>query len=401
MASERVNPERYSDDEFVRPRKKSGNGPILVLIGLGVLLIGGLIFALIYFFAGKNNLDSEMLAYVPADSNILMGVEVEALLKNDKIKSLLSTAMGKTFLAKLNEAGLSENDFSRILLGGNSNVKSAGNFGGLHDGSKDANAAIVIRTKKSFDKPKLIQATNLKEITKNGKTCYEGENAEKVFFPSDTLIVLALSEKTLDEITRRDGGKAAVSDDMQELGTKMSKGHLWFAFGKSFFGDELKSVEKAGAGDAPADFIDAVKGMRALGAYLKIDGDTVSFGGGILCADSTAAAKGADALQKKIDELSKKDFQKEMGLQPEVSAFISDLQKSSKSDSSGALLEVSSQFSATNLENIFKSSGIAKMFPQQGPIRVGEMKDDTSIRPKLVPKITKNPPVKKDSKTPE
>src|SRR6516165_4915365 len=134
-----MNGDQIHDDDFDRPRpaKKSGRGTLIALICLGVLLIGGLIFALIYFLGGSNNLDSEMLAYLPPETNLMAGVEVEELIKNDKVKNLVTVLLqneGRDFYAKMREAGMSENDFTRILVGGDMDM-----FGvrALRDGPRE------------------------------------------------------------------------------------------------------------------------------------------------------------------------------------------------------------------------------------------------------------------------
>src|SRR4051794_34381642 len=102
-------PDDTRHDDFDRPRKKrkGGSGTAIALICLGLLLVGGLIFALIYFLGG-NNLDSEMLAYLPAETNVIVGVDVEELMKNEKVKNSVMGMLqgdGHDFYAKLKEAG--------------------------------------------------------------------------------------------------------------------------------------------------------------------------------------------------------------------------------------------------------------------------------------------------------
>lgn len=349
------------DDDFDRPRaaKKKGSGALYAMIALGVLLVGGLIFALIYFLGGSDSYDSEMVAYLPAETNVMVGVEVEELMKNDKVKNMVTSFLqkdGKEFYDKLKEAGMSENDFTRVLVGGEFNPKGGG--------PGQDKFAVIIRAKKAFDKGKIAQVASLQEQEKNGKKYYKSTKEKDLFvyYPSDTLAVMVPSEKAIEGVMSRDGSKVAVSDEMQDLAKKLSKGHVWFAMSTAQFSNELGQVKNAKIPDVPSELTDAVAGMRGVGAYAKIDGDKVTFGGGILCADSSSATKAADALQKKIDEQRGKNLNenplfkgKVDGVPPAFKSLIEDVQKSAKADSSGAMLEVSASFSFSGMEQLINS----------------------------------------------
>jgi hypothetical protein len=403
-----MNGDQTHDDDFDRPRptKKSGRGTLIALICLGALLIGGLIFALIYFLGGSNNLDSEMLAYLPPETNLMAGVEVEELMKNDKVKNLVTGLLqneGKDFYAKLKEAGMSENDFTRILIGGDMDM-----FGmrALRDGPREEpNMVIVIRAKKAYDKAKIAQVVGLQEANKNGKTYYKSTKAKDllVYYPTDTLAVLTPNEKTLEGAMSRDSGKVVVSEEMQELGKKLSKGHVWFALNTTHLRDGLKQIKGQKIPDVPEELIDALAGMRGVGAYAKLDGDNLTFGGGILCEDRSTASKAADALQKKIEEMRGKSLDdnplfkgKIDGMPSEVKTLIADIQKSSKADHSGAMLEMSATCSVSGHETLFKS---LMAFPARQRAEAAErvhQPDFPEAQPKFPPFVPKDTPRPQD-----
>src|SRR5438132_1682268 len=120
------------DDEFdgearQRRRRKSGSAALIAMICLGLLLVGGMIFALVYFLGGSSgNLDAEMLAYLPAETNSMAGIDVQDLMNNDKMKGivgkLLQSPPGSEVAAMLKKADISENNISRILIGGKLSV---------------------------------------------------------------------------------------------------------------------------------------------------------------------------------------------------------------------------------------------------------------------------------------
>ena len=50
---------------------------LLALVGIGFL---------IYWLVSGSNYDTEMMAYLPADTNLLVGLDAESLMANDKVK---------------------------------------------------------------------------------------------------------------------------------------------------------------------------------------------------------------------------------------------------------------------------------------------------------------------------
>jgi hypothetical protein len=386
---------RYDDHDTDRPRpKKKGGASLYFLLALGVLLVGGLIFALIYFLGGSNNYDSEMAAYLPAETNMMVGVEVEELMKNDKVKNLVTTVFqgeGKEFYAKLKEAGMDENSFTRVLVGGD---MGGAMFGAGPGAGKEPNMVGVIRAKKAFDKAKIAQLMSLTEQTKNGKTFYKSDKKKDIFvhYPSDMMAVIASSEKAMDGVLSRGDGKVVISEDMQELAKKLSKGQVWVAVGTAAFEKELKQAEHLEDMGVPADIANAVKGMRGVGFYAKLDGDKLTFAGGVLCADRSTASRAADALQKEINDKVRGKSIDQLPLPfpgakgeggDEFKKLITDIQQSAKADNSGALLEVSASCSVSGLEALFKGfmMPVERQRVQQAPVRVEAHEEAAPNRP--------------------
>src|SRR5262249_30466529 len=154
------------------------------------------------------------------------------------------------------------------------------------------NFAVVIRAKKSYDKAKIAQVVGLEEQSKNGKTYYRGTKEKDLFvyYPTDTLAIVVANEKAVEEAMSRSSGKIVVSEDMQELAKKFSKGHIWVAVNTVPYRDKLKEIKGAKTPEMPPELVDAIAGMRGAGMYAKIDGDKVTFGGGILCEDRSTAS---------------------------------------------------------------------------------------------------------------
>jgi hypothetical protein len=350
------------EGDFDRPRPhKKGNGALFVVIGLSLLLIGGVIFAVFYFLSDRSKIDSEMLAFLPAGTNIMAGVEVEDLMKNEKIKNVVLKVLqgeGKDFYAKLKEAGLSENDFSRILVGGV-----------VRPRNRDEEATvIVVRAKKSFDKGKIAAVMGLTEQNKNGKSYFKPAKGEMfLYFPADTLAVFAQSEKAIEEIASRETGKVVVSEEMQDLGKKLSKGQIWVAVGKSAIAEQLKSLDQVKNNPVvPNEVLEIAKGVGGVGGFIKLDGDHLTLTVGVLCASSDDASKAASNMQKSFDALRQQDLSgllamlggggKKDDIPADARTLITDVQKSLKADHSGALVEISAGCSVSGLVNLLETA---------------------------------------------
>jgi hypothetical protein len=365
------------DDDDIRPRKKfkkkkkkSNVGVMIALSVIGLLGLAGAGY-LVYWLLSSNNYDTEMMAYLPAETDVMGSIDAEDLMTNEKVKGYVKkftqAAGNKDMMDKFKQAGITEDDFSRILFGGKA-----------HPGKGDEMLmAVVVRFKKSVDKGKIASAMKTTEKKKNDKSYYQGsgnDNNLYLFFPSDDLMVIASTEKQIDSLTTN-SGKVAISAEMQDLGKKLSKGQIWFSFSRSVVDDQLKSVKEL-KGLIPffsKELVDAIESMRGGGAYLNVDGDKVTFGFGMLCSESSLASKAAEALNKDLKgDANKNSWTQAISkMTPDLKNGADESQKSLSIDSSGAMLEISASASLTSIEPLIRkieSSASQKVeSPQQPP----------------------------------
>ena len=87
------------DDDDIKPRKKfkkkkkkSNVGIMIALVVIGILAVGGAGY-LVYSLLFGGSVDSEMMAYMPADTNYLIGIDVEELMTNEKAKAQVKKLM--------------------------------------------------------------------------------------------------------------------------------------------------------------------------------------------------------------------------------------------------------------------------------------------------------------------
>jgi hypothetical protein len=355
MSDNRNQPGINSSDEFdcVPVKTCSGKGTLIAMYAIGLLLVGGLAFSL-YWFLGESGgkVDAEMLSYLPADSQVIGGADLDELAKNNKLKELISRFdNGGDPLKELNETlkptGLTIDDFSGVVFG---------------DQIGAAERTLVFRTKKPFDKAKMAEVFGVKEEKKIGDKTYYGKDSGALYFPSETLMVFT-TVKHLETIANKDFGKVVISAEMQELVKKAGKCHAWVVISRlAPSGEWLKSLDQfKGLPYLSADLINAAKEAKGAGISLKIDGEQLTITGTLLCSDKGAAEKAASALSKEIDERRNKDLaaDKQFGvlvklLPPDVQKAVEDFKQSLKSDRSGAYVTISGEFRLDGAANLLK-----------------------------------------------
>jgi hypothetical protein len=204
------------DEDDDRPRsrkgrKKSRKALFLILGAAAAMLFllgaGGL--AVWYFdpFGLFGGASSEMLAWVPSDSQAIMYVDVEAM---DKVNELKSTFKGEPVdQVKL---GLKPEDVSAVLGAG----KDVGD-----------EAVSVIKLRSKADQQKLISSCGGKEATANGKKYYKSSGGGALYFAADKLLVVTKNEATMTALLQKDK-KVTISDDLKSAANK-GDGIIWMA----------------------------------------------------------------------------------------------------------------------------------------------------------------------------
>ncbi len=395
------------DDNEFRPRETSKKQSLGVIAAICLIALVGLSGAgyLVYSrligradtnktgpSAGVETDHLMSMAFLPAETNVLGYIDVEGLMNNDKFKGLVKqfaqTGGYNEFADKLKEAGLTEDDVSSIVAGGKMELESKPSPGK----KEDQLFVFVFRFKRSVDKGKITKAMEVTEQKSNDKTFYKSvkpDNHLFVFFPSDSSMVLAPSEKQIDSITAN-SGKLAISDEMQALAKNFDKGQFWFCFSRALVEDKLKEANDFKAGipgvpaDAAVDLLEAVKSMRGAGGYVKLEGEKLTFGLGLLCSDSTVASKATQALEKFVKTDSNNNSPLKMMsalVPPELKNVVNDVLQSINVSSSDALMELSASMAVSNLQPLMKMMG-----GQQGVAAPPAAKQPKSVRPSTRPK---------------
>ncbi len=263
---------------------------MIALISAGVLLGGGLIFLLYYLFSG-GGYDKEMMAYMPSDSAVLIGGNVEEAMDIDAVKDLVQTGLKNApgeVTGVLTKAGFKIENISKVLVGITKNGQ-----GGV----------LTVRFKDKPEPKKIADAVQAKEDKHKDKTFYKGPTGA-FFFPSDDLLVGAMSEDALKKLIEKEGSDIAISEDLNKLAKKVAKNTFWVATteannsGFGGFGKMGGGIPGIGAGSLPSD----AKGI-ALG--VKITSSKLSLQVTVQCKDSDEASKRSDDANKQLPDAKK------------------------------------------------------------------------------------------------
>lgn len=286
---------RHDDDnEDDRPRKKKGkkgNNKVLLLalIGgagafalLGVLLLVLNLAGVFTLFGGGS---SDMMAWAPSDSQIIMFVDYEQASKFGASKGI-----GRN--NDVSKYGLTESDVA-TSLGAGRNAKS------------DEPDVTILKLKNPADKSKITQKIGGAEATSNGKTYHKG-GTYCAHFPSSDIVVLTKGDSTMVSLLQKEN-KVTVSEDMKSA-TGRCRGAVWVcATGTAAPEADILAL-MSGFGDAFGGFGKGGIGPKASPPKTKSFTMMMSASGntGEMKMESTydtadAAKRVADGLQKAID----------------------------------------------------------------------------------------------------
>jgi hypothetical protein len=273
------------DDDRPRRRgrapKKNKKGLVLILAALAALLLLGVGGAALMYFVDPFGLfgggaSSDMLAWMPADTQQIEGMDVASVSKNSKA---LAAVRGD--LKDAEAIGIKAEDISSVIQG--------------KKGGKGAAAEVmVLKLKSSADKDKISKAAGGTGAEASGKKYYKTKTGGGLYFPSDKLVVLTKSENTLTGLLQKEDGKVVISDELKST-VKRADGDMWMAAA----GSAANMFDAGGAGGGPKG------GMPGFGptpapknslATAKLSGDDVNMRMEITFADADTAKKAADQI---------------------------------------------------------------------------------------------------------
>jgi len=298
--------EDYGEPRKRKKKKKSGNKALFLTLMalLGLAVIGGGIFLLISLLGGSSA-DNEVLAFAPADSKFVAVANLGTLMENEKLKGpigqLLQNPQVGEFRGILQQAGLSENDFSKVMFCG-SNLNPG--FGQV----PDIIAVVLLKKDKLFDREKLKSTAKAQEVQKDGKSYLKAKEFS-LYLPSDKLAVVASSEAALAKVINKNDNEVVITGPLRELVDKSNGSTLWGAVSTEEFAKNL------GAGKAaiPGGMGNTLAASKAIGLWCDIGSNSMSLSVAILCGNAEDASKGVDAINALIKMIGEKGSARSSG----------------------------------------------------------------------------------------
>lgn len=376
--AERPEPNDVDDfEDRPRPKKKSvkkRGGGRLVLFGilggvLFLLLAGGGVAAYFLWFAGVNrgSGDEDPLAYMPADANLVMGIDAAALLKDPvfgtQIRQSMQQNTGNDFPERMKkETGLEvEELFAQVTIGMKVDTsKAASQAGppGMGPQDKPQKMTMVLRTSKPFDQKKLATASkDAVRKSHKGKTYYEvNENELKtLFMPSDRTIVMTVLRGAEAEAIIGSDGKPALAADAVTLIRGVEKNTGWLAFvpPEAERNTLLAELKKQPLPPDGKPFADALTKARGVALYGQM-GDQVKFGCNVAFGDDATAAE-TMKLVNGVWEKEKNGLTNSPMLlfMPKVKKLADEVIKSVRFSAVGPVLVVSAEVNRANATEVF------------------------------------------------
>lgn len=281
-----------------RAKKKKSNKTVLAFMLIGALVILTGIGLTAYVLFGASGKVEGMLVYVPADCNIVRGVNAGHISKYAGYRSELDKAMtgpiGDCWLEVASGMGLSKADGETPEYAVQGKVKAGAGSGTL----------FVYRTRKPFDPKALGAALGGAEAQAGGQSYFQlpGKNGllnrAAVFAPSDRIIVVVpAGPRQADLVQKSIAGKTnpegSFWNKMGKTGRKVSNGSTWILIRaegdlQNYIRDLVKPVE----GDFK-QLADQANKSPTFGMWTSF-GAKITFGAAIQCESVEAASALAD-----------------------------------------------------------------------------------------------------------
>jgi hypothetical protein len=303
-------------------------------------------------FALLGNGGEEPLAYLPPNSAIVGGANVQAILASPIGAALTPLLSSPTmpFSKVVSAAGNKPMNeaIDRIVFGGGSN-----------------GVTVVVKTTASLDRNKLAEAMGSSTTTSiGGQRVYRlgGGGPKAMFVPNKRIAVFAdLPDNLIDTIARSSGTKPAVSAETLALAAKFNTSSIWAVVGPEGLNDpSFQAGFSAGAAASPEGKALAPLLQTARGAGIGIDvsGDLgIKFG--LQCADASAAGAAAAQIQA-MSAKSRTDPAAKMMMMMAPAGFkklMTEFEESTQCNTDGAMVIVSARASMTAVQEALNSAG--------------------------------------------
>jgi hypothetical protein len=343
-----------------RKRRKKGHGQTLAIIlgsaAIVLLFAGGVayfVWSSVYNRGqNKGTGQEDPLAYVPADSNVVVGLDFSALMDQPVLAGQIEKALRQSGRdnpvddCKKN-TGLEFKDLcGRILVGSKVTSLQPGPF---------PPTTVIIQSKIPFNQNKVRDWVNDQEPRKHaGKTYYQTKSTSSgefpwVFMPSDRILIFSgLPEDQMKALVESDGREPALPGDAVTAIRVLENNTFWMTFTlNENVREKLAQTLAQGRGQIPAEIApvaDALPGAKLIALSGNWKNDQISAKVSMVCAQDDIARQVVEAVQNAWD----KQVNTLLAMVPkDGQAVVQELIDNTKFSSQGATAQLATQFRAS------------------------------------------------------
>jgi hypothetical protein len=287
-----------------KSRKRSNLPLILGLVVGGVLLFGSLAGAGLWWFWLRSD-NPDPLAYVPADSTLLISVDYGALMKHSALAPMLLNSYERSesiFGPWKKETGLEYQDLcDRMVVAINTPVEKA-----FAPGSKPT-ITLLIKSRVNLDRGKIYKSTRgATEAKLQGITYYKigVDEFTSMYMPSRRLIILTNApEAQLGNLFNADGKKPLLPGDVLDMVGPADENPFWVVVPMgNRTSQAVKDIPIPPNNEEFKPFLDALPQAQSATFTANVQNNQLRLQFALQCGDAGAAQRVADATR---DALSK------------------------------------------------------------------------------------------------
>jgi hypothetical protein len=332
----------------LRPKRKSGGGgaKVVMIVSaavLGLALLGGAAWLAIWLLGGGGD---EPLAYIPAESQVVVSADMNALWQTPVVPlldPLLSNPQSP--VAKLKSAtNASTRDVCQRLVVG---IRPTGG---------KTEMAVVLKSAADLDVDKLGKAFAGSKSSVGGRTAYKLPSGMggALAVPNKHIAVFAdMNDDAFGRVLKSSGKSSVLSGDLATLASKFGSSTIWVV--GTMNDPSFKAGLQAGLAANPAakGVADALQSAKGFALAINVAGSQVEVKVAALCPDAGAAQNVVTQMQQSAEK-SKNDAMSKamMAMMP---AAIKTLQEEAESSqqftTDGSLAVMSFKFNMSTLES--------------------------------------------------
>jgi predicted Zn finger-like uncharacterized protein len=189
-----------------------GGGGLLILIGLGICLLSSFLGdGRLPLGAFSSDRDPELLAWVPQDTEVVVGFDLKELNQNAEFRELMKDEE----LSRVGDDGISISAVDKMIVTGRANKSS------------NLDTAIIFGLNKTYNPNTTPKHGTAKPKKKDGKTYLEfGSGRFFLFNPQANVVVIAEDETIMASSMSGTTGQVRISEDLRDT-IRRSSGPIW------------------------------------------------------------------------------------------------------------------------------------------------------------------------------